>query len=469
MSKRERERGERGARDKRGPERRGERGEQPRFDKQIEFAFRVAICRPRGPDHRGGRERREDAGTQHVVLCSGGAGGPEHSTMCCFLAAGAGQNTAQCAVFRSTAGREFSLDRKHNCMTQSIYLYTCRSPLFSSAPCRAKSNQAPSSGPVFRFSFFGADHENDDMASESVSGAAFRFVLFLFSSWGPSGGVLGPSLAGKRPNINDNLNICVSLSECHPVMRAWLSLRKGTYKLGFLILGFWAGRESLICGAAGAAQTPKISDFWCSTPPACEAAEPRVKQSLRPSAWQCCAMPCGDGDGAMAPSCPFAVECASCGVFPIVGTGFLDARVVDPTAWCQRCFDVQALGTPSSGPSFLEAFFEDIQFEPDGTLFAGLRGLRRRDRRRRRTCKHAVSRVSEVNFAAGCAASDAVHATAPRPDALSAQGGLAALEAGHAAASRVPPPEVLSDDFMSGCEVARKEAQEQEEIGRAHV
>ena len=92
----------------------------PRFDKQIEFAFRVAICRPRGPDHRGGRERREDAGTQHVVLCSGGAGGPEHSTMCCVLAAGAGQNTAQCAVFRSPAGRKVSLDRKHYCMTQSI-------------------------------------------------------------------------------------------------------------------------------------------------------------------------------------------------------------------------------------------------------------------------------------------------------------------------------------------------------------
>ena len=91
----------------------------PRFDKQIEFAFRVAICRPRGPDHRGGRERREDAGTQHVVLCSGGAGGPEHSTMCCVLAAGAGQNTAQCSVFRSPAGRKVSLDRKHNCMTQS--------------------------------------------------------------------------------------------------------------------------------------------------------------------------------------------------------------------------------------------------------------------------------------------------------------------------------------------------------------
>ena len=91
----------------------------PRFDKQIEFAFRVAICRPRGPDHRGGRERREDAGTQHVVLCSGGAGGPEHSTLSCVLAAGAGQNTAQCAVFRSPAGRKFSLDRKHYCMTQS--------------------------------------------------------------------------------------------------------------------------------------------------------------------------------------------------------------------------------------------------------------------------------------------------------------------------------------------------------------
>ena len=34
----EREKGERGARDKRGLERRGELGEQPRVDKHIEFA-----------------------------------------------------------------------------------------------------------------------------------------------------------------------------------------------------------------------------------------------------------------------------------------------------------------------------------------------------------------------------------------------------------------------------------------------
>ena len=67
--------------------------------------------------------RRRRARTQHSVLCSGGGGGPEHSTVSCVLAAGAGQNTAQCAVFRSPAGRKFSLDRKHYCMTQSTMLY----------------------------------------------------------------------------------------------------------------------------------------------------------------------------------------------------------------------------------------------------------------------------------------------------------------------------------------------------------